>query len=271
MDFMRIKQLRTKKLLSQSEMAEQLGVNEKTIQHWEHGDTSPHPNMQSKIADEFFDGNADKFRAYFGENEPLKSALDNWDFSAEDKMISQALENGRLLPIFASPLRQLFNIENAEAVGVATCSILGALRYTSSESSSILGELEALIHASSDIQINNETNMLLNDLILRLEHIKSIELADYRSEISDILISLQSLTSDHSPQDYLNTFHRCFFTLCNNSEILRNHPDYYYALSDILIPLCNFSSSASDRRHLFYSLFHCAQNLSSLLRKDVKT
>ena len=271
MDFKKFKNLRTEKLLSQEKAAEMLEISDKAIRNWESGNFSPSRLIRDRIVNVFFIGDCCSFFDYFAEN--TESALDKTDFSAEEQLINSSLENGTLLPIFASPLRQLFNVKNGESVGVSLCSILGALRgYNSGEAMSfILGELASILCAAKDIQINAETGMLVKDLIFRLKRINAINNLpeiEHR-EIRDTILDLQNLTPKHNSQDYLNAFRRSFSVLCNNSKILCSDSNYAYSISDIFIPLSTVSYSASDRRHLFYALFQCAKNLS-VPAKEVK-
>lgn len=305
MDFRRLNHLRTLNLLTQSQLAEQLEVSERTIQNWENGVTTPNKVSCRQIADLFFNGSSNDFNDYFkvvdnqpesaiadnqnhsvegasvsqgkqnsefsfgGANTP-ESKLENWDFTLEEQIIADALQNGRLDTIYAHPLRNLFDTEKTDSAGIAICSILGSLRYISSVSAScILGELATVMNSVVHVQIGQETDSLLHDLTFRLTRIMSDSklTESCRHSLGEIITDLQNLEHTDGAQRYLDIFRRCFFALSSYTDKLNGNTDFSYALSDLFIPISEISYTASDRRHLFYALYHCAQYLTTSLRR----
>lgn len=309
MDFRRLKHLRTLNLLTQSQLAEQLEVTERTIQNWENGVTTPSKVSCRQIADLFFNGSSNDFNDYFKvvNNQPEstiadnqnhsvegasvsqgrqnsefsfgetancantpKNKLENWDFTLEEQIIADALQNGTLDTIYAHPLRNLFDAEKIDSVGIAICSILGSLRYISSVSAScILGELATVMNSVVNLQIGQETDSLLHDLTFRLTRIKSDSKLpeSCRHSLGEIITDLQNLEHTDDAQRYLDIFRRCFFALSSYTDKLSGNTDFSYALSDLFVPISEISYTASDRRHLFYALYHCAQYLTTSLRR----
>ena len=86
----RLKELRKEKKLTQKELADYLGINEKTISRWENGESNIKPEKAKKLAD-YFDVSVEYILGYdeFNFVKQIKvEALDNVIKSLETAHIS---------------------------------------------------------------------------------------------------------------------------------------------------------------------------------------
>ena len=265
MSYKRIKELREKNFLSQDQLAEKLGVTLKTIQNWEQGDVSqPLPDLRSKIASLYFSGDMGALYDYFKDTDVGNENL-AWDFSAENAILTHSIKDGSLMPIYEEPLRILFDKENSAAAGKALSCILGALRFNPIDCLSVLGEISALMQTSTTLRMGAELETISHDLLMRLEYISSTssELSDnFRSEINAAVTHLKCSRLSNDISDRLMAHRHCFFVLSDNYKFLKDMPNYYYALSDLIIPLEGSLYDAPARKHLFYALLDIAKQLS---------
>lgn len=271
MDFTKIKNLREEHHLTQNQLAEKLGVSDKSVRNWERGESEPKSYL-AEIATVFFSANMDALHAYFSDeadngsgNVPIDVA-DVWDCTEEERMLTHALESGTIQPVYAAPLRSLLDPEKKDAAGTALCSFLGVLRHSPSLGDDfLLGEMASMMQRATNFDFGAEAEMLIHDLITRLLHLgvnRNLS-EDNRQKISEVIGALQDARFSNIETERVNALRHCFFHLYDCFGDLKGQPGYYEALSDIAIPLGGIAYSAKDRRHLFYSLFQTATALSA--------
>ena len=142
MDYTKIKALREKEHMTQGDLAKALDIQDRTVRNWENGTSKP-ISFLSKISDLFFGGNMDALNTYFSDD------ADTQKFSVEESLLSQALESGTIAPIYAAPLRVLFDQEK-NAASTALCSFLGALRHSPSLGDGLfLSEIASMVQCAT--------------------------------------------------------------------------------------------------------------------------
>lgn len=264
-DYTKLKILRQERGMTQAQLAEAIGVEQKTISNIETGRFSPSMHTLEGLAKVFFPQTPSELTDFF-KSAGVEESAENEDFSLESRILKMCEENGTVSPHFVPVLTALLETDRKGTANYAISSMLGGFGKVgvAVKSTGLLSEVAHLIQKAVRVQDSAETENLWHDLIVRMGHYTThSKLTDTsQNEAKAIVGTLREARFYDDDIKKISILRRCFFFLYDNLTLLADDNHYYDVLSDIVIILADVEFCVSERRHLFYTCLQCAEQMS---------
>lgn len=205
-----------------------------------------------------------------GDQAALELALadNNKGFAAEKALLEEHKRSSLIISALTPSLVRLFDAGDEGAVSLVISSLLGAFRDSpfvdNANSGAFLAEMAHMMRKATAINDGAEVECLWHDLVGHMQYYSTCNvLSDIsRVEAQTVTKALREAWCN-SDGERLALLQRCYFYLYDNIDDTLRDRRYYCALSDIAIMIDKVDFGAADRRHLFYTCYHCAVELSA--------